>query len=57
MHQRFVSLPCIVYAYSVNWESKAIDLAARTTLQSTLGISAVDRYKPELTVVVCWLLR
>lgn len=53
MHQRFVSLPCIVYAYSVNWESKAIDLAARTTLQSTLGISAVDRYKPELTVVVC----
>lgn len=53
MHWRLVSHPCIVCAKADSWEDKAIDLAAHTTLQSTLGISAVDRYKPELTVVVC----
>lgn len=53
MHQRLVSHPCILYAYAVNWEGKAVGFAAHTTLQSILGISAVDRYKPELTVVVC----
>lgn len=53
MHQRLVSHPCIVCVYAANWEGRAIDLAAHTTLQSTLGISAADRYKPELTVVVC----
>lgn len=41
MHQRLVSHPCIMCADAANWEGKAIDLAAHTTLQSTLGISAL----------------